>query len=83
MPPEKVIRSLQKEADFQDLRGALAGLTCPVLYVAGGKPDAMLTREDLAEFSQGGKSHVLHVEEGSGHELETLQLHKLLSPMIQ
>lgn len=83
MPPGKVIRALQKEAGFQDLRAPLAGLTCPVLYVAGGKPGAMLTREDLAEFSRGIKAPVLHVEEGSGHELETLQLRRLLSPIIQ
>jgi len=83
MPPEKVIRALQREADFRDLRGALAGLTCPVLLAAGGQPGSMLSREDLAEFGHDIKSCVLHVEEGAGHELETLQLRKLLGPMIQ
>ncbi|MBI5745185.1 MAG: alpha/beta hydrolase [Elusimicrobia bacterium] len=82
MPPEKVIRALQREADFRDLRGTLAGLTCPVLFVAGGQPGSMLSREDLVEFSQGIKSCVLHVEENSGHELETLPLRKLLNPLI-
>lgn len=83
MPPEKAIRALQSDADFRDLRGALAALTCPVLYVAGGQPGSMLSREDIAEFSQGLKSCVLHVEERSGHELETLQIDKLLRPLLQ
>ena len=81
-PSEKVIRALQGEADFQDLRGALAGLACPVLLVAGGGAGSMLTREDLVAFSQGIKACVLHVEEGAGHELETLPIRKLLEPMI-
>ena len=83
IPAATVIRSLQKEADFQDLRGALTSLSCPVLFVAGGRPGAMLSREDLVEFSQGVKNSVLHIEEASGHELETLQLRKLLSPIIK
>jgi len=53
------------------------------LFVAGGRPGSMLTREDLVEFSQGIKSCVLHVEKGSGHELETLRIRELLGPMIQ
>jgi pimeloyl-ACP methyl ester carboxylesterase len=82
-PPEEVIRALQEEADFKDLRVALAALTCPVFFVAGGRPGAMLTREDLEEFSRGVKSCVLHVEEGSGHELETLRIRDLLAPLLR
>ena len=81
-PVPEVVRALQREADFVDLSNVLKELNCAVLLVAGGAEGSMLNRDDLIEFGQGVRNLTTHVEDKSGHELETLKLREIFEPLL-